>query len=108
MVKDKARLAYHVSRNEAVTFMSEDDEEGIKQAWRGYIASGDEVMREQYLKKAAGKWGGIIGQCLNHEETRLYMGTIFRFVTHFSGYKKIFSAKWMKEHLHDVLGGVSI
>lgn len=109
MLSDNGRLALHVSRNEEVKYLGEDDREGMVMTVREYLmltskgTASSEV--ELWLQKLGTHTNSIIGQLMNHVETRKYMLCLHRF--DLFGYQVVFGARWMKKHLHDVYGGVS-
>jgi hypothetical protein len=108
MLSGHGRLALHVSRNEEVKYLGEDDREGMVMTVREYLmiaAKGSGTTEvEAWLAKLGTQTNSIIGQVMNHNETRRYLLALHRF-DHF-GYQQVFSARWMKKHLHDVSGGV--
>lgn len=111
MLGDGARLALHVSRNEEITHLGEDDREGTVMTIREYLmlsAKGPlapEVVA--WLKKLGQMANSTIGQIMNHEETRKYLLNLHKFDPIF-GSQQVFSARWVKKNLHNVSGGVSV
>jgi hypothetical protein len=109
MLDGNERLALHVSRNEEIKYLGEDDREGMVMTVREYLTlkskGGDGSEVEAWLTKLGSQTSSIVGQVMNHAETRKYLLCLHHF-EHF-GYKTAFGARWMKKHLHEVCGGVS-
>ena len=107
MLEDNGRLALHVSRNEEIKYLGEDDWEGMVMTVHEYLmhaSKRDGSDAETWLLKLGSQTTSITGQLMNHAETRRYLLCLHHF-EHF-GHEVVFGAKWMKKHLHDVSGGV--
>ena len=109
MLDRNERLVLHVSRNEEIKYLGEDDCEGMVMTVQEYLTlkskGGDGSEVEAWLTKLGSQMNLIVGQVMNHMETHKYLLCLHYF-EHF-GYKTAFRARWMKKHLHEVSGGVS-
>lgn len=110
MLANGERLAVHVSKNEEVKYLAEDDKEGLIMTVREFVTltkqGGDLSSLESWLMKLGTSTNSIVGQVMNHAETLDYLSSIHRFDPLFV-YKTVYSARWVKKTLHDVSGGVS-
>jgi hypothetical protein len=110
MLAHGERLAVHVSKNEEVKYLAEDDREGLVMMVRAYVTLSkqgvDGTGVEGWLTKLGTQTNSTVGQVMNHVETRKYLLSLHKFDPLFA-YKTAYSARWVKKHLHDVSGGVS-
>lgn len=110
MLGNGSRLAVHVSKNEEVKYLAEDDREGLVMTVREYITLSKQGVNgtavEGWLTKLGTQTNSTVGQVMNHVETRKYLLSLHKFDPLFA-YKTVYSARWAKKSLHDVSGGVS-
>jgi hypothetical protein len=66
----------------------------------------NEVDQREYLRKLGSSGDPILGQVMNHFETREYLMTLDSLGSHFH-YRKVYETKWVKDNMHRIGGGVS-
>lgn len=106
MLANGEELANHISRNEFEFQYVETEAEGLCMELKEYLnTEGDEEKRRRYLKKVGSK-SSVVGQIMNHRETRNYLIGINSLGAHFE-HREVFDSKWVKENMHSIGGGVS-
>lgn len=102
-------LGSYISRNETITHHAEDDKEKLVRLIREYrdlVLRGDEGQVAGWLSEQGSDKNSVLGQIMNHIETREHLLLLAEFPLHFP-YKKIYSMRWVKDNLHNIGGGVS-
>jgi hypothetical protein len=106
MLANGEELANHISRNEFEFRYVETEAEGLRMELKEYLnAEVDEEKRDRYLKKVS-IGSSLLGQIMNHRETRNYLIGLSTLGEHFQ-HREVFDSKWIKENLHSIGGGVS-
>ena len=104
MLANGEELANHISWNEFEFRYMETEAEGLRMELKEYLnTEGDEEKWRRYLKKVGSK-SSVVGQIMNHRETRNYLIGINSLGEHFEHWE-VFDSKWVKENMHSIGGG---
>jgi hypothetical protein len=110
MLKAGRRGALHVSRNQEIKYLGEDDHEGLIMTIREYktlaVKGAESMELVTWMNKLGSVSNLMVGQVMNHKETLCYLLCLHVFNLLF-GYEVVFSGRWVKKMLHDVSGRVS-